>query len=354
MAGKPGTTLVDDDDLVVDLEQGADDFAPPTEREEIEPARAAPIESPTLPDDSDDGSEPSRAPAAQGRDGDEPADDQGGGDEESDAYARIQAAEEHARNVEAHAIWETANQRADLADMQRANAQVGLGKLEMHIEQALAYISAAREAGDAGAEARGNQDLQKMYALKGELETGARAIPSREAILAEGRAKAQQIASAQSRGKRIGNGIEARHPLAERWAGANGWIKTNARANQHVIATSQKMTEEGYDPNSPGFYAELGRRVQLAYPNLKVQALQAQKRGAGKGQVRTPAAPSRSSVGGGSTVTRQADGKRRYTITPGEQAKMKNMRLDPGNPAHRRAWAKSRLESSARERQQGA
>ena len=42
---------------------------------------------------------------------------------------------------------------------------------------------------------------------------------------------------------------------------------------------------------------------------------------------------------------RRVNGKTSYTITKGEQAKMRSMRLDPSNKLHAKAWAKSRMES---------
>jgi hypothetical protein len=349
MAGKPGTQL-DDDDLIVELETSNDDFAPPTEREEIEAAHTGRLESPTLPDTEEEDPEAieSRAPAAKNGESDDGAGEEV---EREEAFARESEAEQRIRQVEANSIWSQAQAMAEVVDTKRNAAQVGLNTLNDRIEMVEAHLAAAEEAGDTVAKRRAEADIRKMETMKAEIEAGLRSMPDPQAILNEGRQKASAALAAVSKGRKIGSGIEARHPLAERWASSNGWMKVNSRANKYVIDQSTKMAASGsWDPDSPSFYSELAKRVQLAFPNLKVSELQAQKRGPGKAQMRTPVAPGRSA--GGSAV-RQANGKSRYTITASEQAKMRNMRLDPTNKAHQRAWAKVRIESAQRERQEG-
>jgi hypothetical protein len=97
----------------------------------------------------------------------------------------------------------------------------------------------------------------------------------------------------------------------------------------------------------------LGRRVQNAYPNLKVANIQAQKRAPGRSQVRTPAsAPARSSAGSQSGVSR-VNGKATFKLTAAEQNTMKRHNLDPSNKLHQKAWAKSRMESARRAQNSG-
>ena len=209
----------------------------------------------------------------------------------------------------------------------------------------------AEEAEDRRAAAQIREGIDEIKSLQRELTAAGSQLGDPEQILAAGRQKAQAALdqAAATGGKKVGSGIQARHPLAERWAASNAWMRTNKRANDAVIAFSNAITKEGFDPSSPGFYAELTRRMKMSYPNLQINALQAKRQAPGKSQVRSGvAAPGRSSVGGG--VRKNAAGKTVYTVTAAEQRKMVNHNLDPKNPAHRRAWAESRMESSQRER----
>ena len=132
-------------------------------------------------------------------------------------------------------------------------------------------------------------------------------------------------------------------------------MRTNARANRDVLTFSQKIADEGYDPSSPAFYAELTRRMRNAHPNLKVSALQAQKRApAGKGANggKLPVAGARSSAGGGerpvagNNSVRGKDGKLHIKLNASEQRAMQRANLDPRNPKHARYWARSRMASA--------
>lgn len=342
MAGKPGAAAAEDDDLIVDLEVGDTDYAP-TEEEGVEDFKQPALEAETLPEGEEEGVEGDPQPRQRQAEAEEETHD--------DSYERLTAAEEAARNERAGRIWDKALHDADLNDAQINNAKAGLRMLDDKLELAMNQIAAAKEGGDIRTELQIQASIDEMRKLKGEIETGLSSLPSREQILSHGRGNAQKVLDTQqASGKSVGSGIVARHPLAERWAGANGWMKVNKSANNFVIKQSEAMTRDGYDPNSPGFYAELTRRVKNAYPNLKVEALQAQKRAPGKASQmqRSPVAPARSASGQGAVSN--VNGKTRYTLSVSEQRKMQRFNLDPQNPQHRKAWAKSRLDSARRER----
>ncbi len=349
MGKLPGAA--DDDDLIVELEETQDDFAPASDREEVAEAVQPKLTSSTLPDgdedDADAGDELSAAPAARTR-GQAEVEDIDAGD--SETYARLTAAEERVRQAEAGAIWQQANFAAREIENQRNSIKVGQDTLKARIEMAERELNIAEANEDRAAARNIERSIKEMEDLNRELTAANNQLGDPQAIIEQGRQRAQAALDTQTGGKKVGTGIQARHPLAERWASVNGWMKTNRAANQSVIQFSNALTRDGWDPNSPGFYAELSRRLQVSYPTLKVAQLQAQKRGPGKAQVRSPVAPGRSSAG--SAVTKNAAGKRVYRMTGAEQKAMSNMRLDPKNPVHQKAWAKSRLETAARERSQ--
>lgn len=340
---KPGG---DDDDLVVTLEQGDDDFGPAAE-EGVADFKAAPVVSSTLPDEEEpeeivDGELPVQAK----KEDDEPV------HEDGETYAQVAQLQEQVRTERANTIWSQAQGQAAIAAKDRDTIKVGLDTLKFRLDVANRDLDAAEADGDSATARRIKEGIDDIKGLKTELEAAMRQLPDPESIIAQGRQAAQKAASEVSQGRKVGNGIQARHPLAERWAAGNGWMKTNRSANDFLIAQSAKMTSDGWDPNTPGFYAELGKRVQTAYPKLKVSAIQAQQRTPGKGQMRTPVAPGRSSTGG--TPVKSVNGKMHYTLTKVEQAKMSRFNLDPKNPTHQKAWAKTRMNSARRNQEAGA
>lgn len=349
MAGKPGAAP-DDDDLIVELEDGPTDFAP-SEPEGVEELRTEQAVAPTLPseiENEDEGEEPSRAPAARH--------EESAAEDETvlalDAARVREEMEGQLRQERANSIWTSAQAQARVVESERNSAQVGLNTLKDRLDMAYSALNQATEAGDSAARMQIERDIRNMEDLRTQIQSGLERLPTRDAVLADGEAKARAALAVTNAGQKVGAGINARNALAARWASSNGWMKTNARANAEVLRISESMAKSGiWDPESPGFYTELGRRLSLSYPNLKIQDLQAQKRGAGKAQMRTPVAPTRSSSGG---AIRQSGGKTTYKITQSEQATMKRHRLDPGNPSHQKAWAKVRMQRSQREAREGA
>jgi HAMP domain-containing protein len=335
MAGKPNIAA-DDDDLIVEVEELTKDYAPEPEEGVEEFAQPA-LESPTLPEGEEEGEEPERPGKQEAVE--EPYDD---------SYERIAAAEESLRQERANSIWSRAQAEAEVNDTKINAAKVASDTLKFRLDNAYEALNGAAEAGNSAAKLQIERDIRTMEQMRQEIDAGVAQMPTKQQILNKGQADAQQVLSQQPQGKKVGSGIQARHPLAERWAGANGWMRTNSTANNFVIKQSEAMTRDGYDPNSPGFYAELSKRVRNAYPSLKVEALQATKRAPGGKNMRSPVAPSRSASGAG-TVSR-VNGQTRFTLTSAEQRAMQRFNLDPQNKAHQKAWAKTRMERANRER----
>lgn len=340
MAGKPGAAP-DDDDLIVELEHAEQDFAPPPE-EEVEPWKQSAVEATTVPEDDereaivDDEDAPPVRQAAREDDT---------SDIDPELYERVTAAEESLKQERANSIWARAEAYAEVADTKINGARVALDTLKDRIASATEGLAAAKENGDIRAEMQIADGIGEMRRLKSEIETGLAGAPTKDAILAEGRQRAQAALAQEGGGRKVGSGIQAKHPLAEQFAAANGWMKTNIKANRDVINFANALTREGYNPNERSFYAELAKRIQTSNPALKVSALQASRKAPGKATMRSPVAPSRSSSGQ-STVT--ANGKIRYTLSAQEQSTMSRHNLDPKNPKHQKAWARVRMKSAQR------
>jgi hypothetical protein len=337
---------IDDDDLIVDLDDLPENYGAQDD-EALADFSQPDLEAPTLPD----ADEESPAPAARTREAPASFAD---ADLEADTRLaeqndRVQAAERKVREVEANSVMIQARAQAAIADKDRSATKVALDSLDLRMRDARQKLRVARDNGHVDAEEQLTDALEEMKALKGQVEAAMNAIPDPKDIIAHGETRSRQLLSADpgATGKTVGSGIQAKHPLAERWAGSNGWMKSNTAANRFVISQSNLMVKNGeWDPNTPGFYAELGRRVQNAFPSIKVGSIQAQKRGPSASGMKTPVAPSRSATAT-SNASRGAQ-KSRYTLTASDQAAMSRAKLDPSNPKHRLAFAQARMESAAR------
>ena len=57
-------------------------------------------------------------------------------------------------------------------------------------------------------------------------------------------------------------------PKAESWAEKNPWFGTNEAMTYTAFSIHKQLTEEeGYDPSSDEYYAEVDRRIRLEFPN---------------------------------------------------------------------------------------
>jgi len=331
--------IADDDED--DLEESFGDDDGPLQLEDL---RQGQLEVDELPDGLN---EESQAPVArQGRQ--QVVDDDG--DFDYDGNQRVVEAENRARTAEANAVYTEARARAAVYSQQRDTAKVALETVGTKLSEAQQQLVYARENGDVNAEIRAQNMIDEIKTLRSQIEHTARNIPDPGQVMQEGEAKARGILAQEAQGKRVGNGIQARHPLAERWATSNKtWMTTNKRANDFVISQSSVLTRDGWDPNTPGFYSELSRRVQNAFPKLKVGTIQAPKKTPGNRTAsRGPVAPTRSSSGGGVSQRQAQNGTKTYTLTVPDQAAMKRANLDPKNPIHRKAFAKARIEGNKR------
>lgn len=340
----------EDDDIIVDIEDGAlgDDLIPGKD-EGVEEVEQPALKSPTLPDGIEEG-EP-----ASGDDNDEPdAGDDAGADAQDDIgayHAQINAANERAFRAEANAIMAEAEGYARYVESELQKAEISIQTVGMHINQTIGALAQARDTGDTVQEIALQRKLNELEGLKGQLESAKAQAPSRQNILAQAQNRIGQLNQQRSAnsGKQVGHNIKAIVPLAEKWASGNSWMKSNGAANTFVVSKSQQMVKEGWDMNTPGFYAELSRQVEKAFPGLKVANIQASKRPAARPQVKSPVAPARAGQGNGAARQQsQGASPNRYKLTSADISAMRNNNLDPNNKQHRTYFAKSRLESRNR------
>src|SRR5262245_40443724 len=91
-----------DDDLIVELEDGPEDFAPSPEEAQVEPHKGPALEAPTLPDEEEGLEEDEPALAARQASKKDDNEDDDSDDGQSDLHARLSAAEEQTRSLNAN------------------------------------------------------------------------------------------------------------------------------------------------------------------------------------------------------------------------------------------------------------
>lgn len=317
-----------DDDLEIDLEDVPEDQVDDPADDDIEPSVGARAGGADVESDDDDeiAVRPSRG--------------------DDDDFSSGSAGEEAGRQAQAQAALTMAEAHAMVAEQQMQTARVAAETVEGKINDLYAALAQARDSGDTSAEINLQRALEEARTIKQQIAAGISNIPDPRRIMADGQARANHIASQPTQGRRVGAGIQAKNPIAARWASQNSWMRTNGEANEYVIAQSKAMSREGWDGNSPSFYHELSRRIRGAFPALKVSALQATQKAPGKNaRPRSNVAPATSSSGIAKPGA-SAQSKSRYTLTATDQAAMRRMRLDPANKQHCLYFAKSRIETA--------
>ena len=345
--GRPGAV---DDDFEVTLEDdtsGGWNFDGDDDEVE-EDDNLVPLESNTLPEGMEEGEEePARsAPGNQSE-----AED----DDDVVTRARIDAdeARANAMRIQSDSIMREAesNWRVTQAELNRAD--MAISTLTNNIEQATNAMAAARDSGDTRTEIALQSRLQEMNSLKGQLEAAKSQAPTRDQIIGRAQQEVRRIQSeaGKGRGTKIGNDIVVTNPMAERWSKQNPWMSANKEAARYAVQQSKSMAKEGWDANTPGFYAELGRRAERAFPGIKAAPLMAKKKAPVRNaKSKSPVAPSRSSMSTGGPAPKSSGG-RTYQITLQDQSAMRRMNLDPMNERHRKEFARSRIETANRGRQ---
>jgi len=132
-------------------------------------------------------------------------------------------------------------------------------KVTAGLEAAKAKLAAAREANDINAEV----DAQKMIAQIGVEETRVAALKSH--------AEATKERMKLSRGTpSLDQSLQAppADPKAEAWAEKNSWFGQDSAMTYTAFDLHKKLTEqEGFDPNSEEYYAEVDKRIRVDFPH---------------------------------------------------------------------------------------
>ena len=129
-------------------------------------------------------------------------------------------------------------------------------KVVSGIEAAKSKLAQAREAGDINAEVEAQKDIAKL----GFEETRLAALKDRQSQEKEKVVKTPSLDQAVAPQKP--------DPKAEAWAEKNDWFGKDSAMTYTAFDYHKKLTEqEGFDPNSDEYYAEIDKRMKLDFPH---------------------------------------------------------------------------------------
>ena len=124
------------------------------------------------------------------------------------------------------------------------------------IEAAKSKLAAARETGDINAEVEAQKEIAKL----GFEETRLAALKDRQSQEKEKVVKTPSLDQAVAPQKP--------DPKAEAWADKNDWFGKDNAMTYTAFDYHKKLTEqEGFDPNSDEYYAEIDKRMRLDFPH---------------------------------------------------------------------------------------
>jgi hypothetical protein len=126
------------------------------------------------------------------------------------------------------------------------------------LQAAAAKLAAAKEAGDLAAEVEANKEIARLG--------------YEEARLNETKAAVEQMAKAEPKEQEIPKvspqQTAAPDPKAEAWGAKNKWFGTDTAMTYTAFDLHKKLVdEEGFDPQTDEYYAEIDKRIRLEFPN---------------------------------------------------------------------------------------
>jgi len=130
------------------------------------------------------------------------------------------------------------------------------GKLKTGLEAAKAQLLRAREAGDINAEVEAQKEIAKIGVEESKVNT----LKNRY----------QQQTKETVASKTLDEAIKnpPTDPKAEEWAEKNSWFGQDSAMTYTAFDLHEKLTkEEGFDPKTDEYYAEVDRRMRLDFPH---------------------------------------------------------------------------------------
>jgi len=171
-----------------------------------------------------------------------------------EAERQKEAALEYAKGGQA----ELTELRSKLTKLEPNYVKAIENRVTSGLEAAKAKLTAAREAGDINAEV----DAQRSIAQLTVEETRLNALKERQSQDKEKTVKTPSLNDS------VQGSIPPPDPRAEDWASKNEWFGKDSAMTYTAFDLHKKLTEnEGFDPNSPEYYAEIDKRMRIDFPH---------------------------------------------------------------------------------------
>jgi chromosome segregation ATPase len=125
------------------------------------------------------------------------------------------------------------------------------------IEAAKAKLATAREAGDMQAEIDAQQAVAQLAYAQAELDNQKKVME-------------QQTKEPKVEQKTLEQAVAPQRPdpKAEAWAEKNSWFGQDEAMTYTAMGLHKRLTEqEGFDPRSEEYYAEIDKRIKLEFPH---------------------------------------------------------------------------------------
>ena len=172
-----------------------------------------------------------------------------------EAERQREAALEYAKGVQE----ESTKLKTRVSNLEPSYVNAIESKVVAGLQAAQAKLAAAREAGDIKTEV----DAQKEIAKLGVEEARVAGMKQRAA------AEMKQIKEpTRSLDQAVAPQQAAPDPKAEEWAEKNPWFGQDSAMTYTAFDLHEKLTkEEGFDPNTDDYYAEVDKRMRLDFPH---------------------------------------------------------------------------------------
>jgi hypothetical protein len=130
-------------------------------------------------------------------------------------------------------------------------------KVASGLQAAQAKLARARDAGDIATEVEAQKDIAKL----GVEEARVASLKARQAEAKANEVKTPTLDQAVAPQAPV-------DPKAEEWAANNDWFGKDNAMTYTAFDLHKKLTEqEGFDPNSPEYYAEIDKRIRVDFPH---------------------------------------------------------------------------------------
>ena len=127
------------------------------------------------------------------------------------------------------------------------------------VAAAQAKLAAAREANDLTAEAEALAAISELGYKKAKLAETKIAQEAFEKQQSEKKPEVNLNRQTAARG--------TPDPKAEAWSEKNSWFGKDTAMTYTAFDLHQKLTDEGFDPSSDEYYAEIDKRIRLEFPH---------------------------------------------------------------------------------------